>query len=64
MSYYDTMEAFHRRVAGIYKAAAESGMEKTNVDRAIDRVIADVTAELAKRRSQDGKPRVVKAIIF
>jgi hypothetical protein len=58
------MESFHKRVAAIYKAAAENNIEKPHVDKMIDRVIADVTAELAKRRSHNGKPRVVKAIIF
>jgi hypothetical protein len=64
MSYYDVMESFHKRVAAIYKAAAEKDIEKPHVDRMIDRVIADVIDELAKRRTYRDKPRVVKAIIF
>jgi hypothetical protein len=63
MSYYEIMESFHRRVAGIYKVAAEKHLEKPYVDAAIDRVIVDVMAELTTLRGYETKQRIVKALI-
>lgn len=66
MNYFEVMEAFHKRVAGIYKAANERKLSRDYVYKAIDVALADTMAELAKRRalSEDKKFCTVKALIF